>query len=152
MSRQKADNCHKNNGQKVGPEEEEEEEEEREVKHSPVSKHASRDLEAAKQIYRHVIEAVPGTKTPNFEKWADTIRLMRERDNLTYEEIWKVFSWANADSFWRTNIRSPDKLREKLPVLRAKMIQGDSTSKSQQAIDASKVAAEQFLTSRGVNT
>jgi N-acetylneuraminic acid mutarotase len=60
-------------------------------------------------------------KEPSFEKWANTIRLMREGDKRTDEEIRAVFTWANQDGFWKSNILSPDKLREKWQTLNLKM-------------------------------
>jgi len=45
---------------------------------------------------------------------------MRERDNLTHDEMAKVFTWANSDSFWSSNILSPSKLRKQWNSLSAK--------------------------------
>ena len=42
---------------------------------------------------------------------------MRERDGRTHEGIRDLFRWANADSFWKTNILSPGKLRKKFDDL-----------------------------------
>ena len=53
--------------------------------------------------------------------WADVIRLMRERDGFTAEQIREVFAWANDEPFWRPNIRSPRKLREKWDTLTGQM-------------------------------
>jgi hypothetical protein len=63
----------------------------------------------------------PKAREPNFDKWANTIRLMRETDQRSDVEIRAVFQWANADSFWRANILSPDKLRDKFSQLRLQM-------------------------------
>ena len=52
--------------------------------------------------------------------WPDHIRLMRERDRHSHDAIRAMFDWANADAFWRANILSPAKLREKWPQLEAK--------------------------------
>lgn len=68
-----------------------------------------------------VKQVAPKEKPPNLDKWSRTIRLMRDRDGHTFAEIEKVFRWANADPFWRTNIRCPGKLREKFGALHAKM-------------------------------
>jgi len=38
---------------------------------------------------------------------------MRERDGRTQEGIKSLFTWANENNFWRSNILSPGKLREK---------------------------------------
>ena len=79
------------------------------------------DYECAGWIYSLVIKVAPASKKPNFENWANTIRLMRELDKLTHDDISQVFTWANQDSFWAVNILSAAKLREKFPQLQAKM-------------------------------
>ncbi|HBN16156.1 MAG TPA: hypothetical protein DD407_14045 [Pseudohongiella sp.] len=77
------------------------------------------DIKLAEFIYAGVLDATPKAKKPDLHKWADTIRLMRERDKLELREIAEVFSWANKHQFWRLNILSPEKLREKYPRLSA---------------------------------
>ena len=54
------------------------------------------------------------------KSWPDDIRLMRERDGHTLEGIRAMFDWANSDAFWRSNILSPGKLRQKWVQLDAK--------------------------------
>ena len=62
-------------------------------------------------MHQKILEIYPKAKPPNFDKWTNQIRLMREQDGRTLEEIRELFAWANADSFWQVNIRGPDKLR-----------------------------------------
>jgi hypothetical protein len=78
----------------------------------PKTKFSDADLETAKWMFRLIRGLNPGYKEPNFDKWANSVRLMRERDKATDEEIRDLFQWANNDGFWRTNILCPDKLRE----------------------------------------
>ena len=78
------------------------------------------DMDFCKRMFKSIRYVMPKAKEPNFEKWANTIRLMRERDSLTLNEIERVFNWANQDDFWRVNICSPDKLRKQFAVLHAK--------------------------------
>ena len=77
------------------------------------------DLKLSKFMFDSILTVAEKTKPPNFDKWADQIRLMRERDNLSLREIRDVFVWANRDDFWQENILSPAKLREKFPRLHA---------------------------------
>ena len=56
-------------------------------------------------------------KEPNFQNWANDIRLMHERDNIPYEQIKNAITWCQKDSFWKANILSAKKLREKFPTL-----------------------------------
>lgn len=88
------------------------------------NKFSDADLGLAKQIFEKVRRVSPKSKEPNYDKWADDIRLMREQDGHSPEEIWSVFLFANSDSFWSVNILSTKKLREKFPSLHSKMING----------------------------
>ncbi len=78
------------------------------------------DHDLAKRIYEAVLVVNATIKEPNWDRWANSIRLMREQDKRSHDEIWHVFDWANRDSFWCSNILSPDKLREKYPQLAPK--------------------------------
>lgn len=75
----------------------------------------------AKAVYEKVKVIAPKMKEPNLESWANTARLLNEVDGADLNDVWKVFSWANADSFWSVNILSLAKLRDKYPDLSAKM-------------------------------
>ena len=75
------------------------------------------DLETAESIYNLLLALNPKHKKPSMETWANTIRLMRESDGHTHFDIMDLFRFANSDSFWKSNILSPAKLREKWDVL-----------------------------------
>lgn len=59
------------------------------------------DLSLAENIFSSIQELNPNHKQPNLENWADDIRLMRERDNHTHEEIKNLFIFANNHDFWK---------------------------------------------------
>jgi hypothetical protein len=71
------------------------------------------DMETAVFILGKVQSIIPNTKEPNLESWANDIRLTREQDKRSHEEIKTLFSWANKNRFWRSNILCPGKLRDK---------------------------------------
>ena len=85
------------------------------------------DGELAELIYTKVLEVLPKTKSPNLENWANTIRLMREQDRRSIDEIRSVFLWANSDRrqrgdfCWAINVRSPAKLRKHYATLHGRM-------------------------------
>ena len=54
---------------------------------------------------------------PDIEKWASEVRLMRERDGRTEEQIRFLIGWCQKDNFWQANILSMKKLREKFDTL-----------------------------------
>ena len=76
-------------------------------------KFSERDLAIAKMILAGVQKLDGEFKKTNLDSWANEIRLMRERDNRTHNQIEEIFSWANNHHFWGANILSPGKLREK---------------------------------------
>ena len=78
------------------------------------------DEQTAKYIWQTIQQNFPNQRKPNLKSWADTIRKMRELDKLKDSQIRSVFDWANCDSFWRTNILSPAKLRAQWNTLAAK--------------------------------
>ena len=63
-----------------------------------------------------------GNKTPNRTKTnTDSIRLLIDRDQYSIEQIRYVIGWCQQDNFWKSNILSPKKLREKFPQLVARI-------------------------------
>lgn len=80
------------------------------------------DEALAKRMFAAVRLAAPSSKEPSYAAWANAMRLLREQDGRTHEQIWAIFDWANRDSFWRTNILSPGKLRDQWAQLEAKML------------------------------
>jgi len=58
----------------------------------------------------------------DLQKWADEFRLMVERDKVTDKRlIFDVMNWVTAHDFWRTNVLSAKKLRERFGELALKM-------------------------------
>ena len=67
----------------------------------------------------------PETKLPeNFIEWQKEFDLMISADKRTPENIERVLRWCQADSFWKTNILSPEKLRKQYDQLYMKMNAG----------------------------
>lgn len=87
------------------------------------------DLKAAQWIYGKVQIVCPTAAEPAWHSWANDIRLMRQVDGRTHEEICRLFQWANKDPFWCSNVLCPAKLREKWPTL---VIQSQQPGRGQQ--------------------
>jgi len=67
-----------------------------------------------------IVNAKGSTKTidrAKYRTWVDPIRLMIENDGITREQINVVGKYVIEDSFWRGNIQSTSKLREKFDKL-----------------------------------
>jgi len=85
---------------------------------------SAEDRKLAEWMFVLVVKIQPQAKNPNFDKWANTIRLMREQDKRTLTEIRELFDLSNKDDFWKANIRSPEKLRSKWDDLDARRSTG----------------------------
>lgn len=60
-----------------------------------------------------------GSKRPTVTKrWADAERLLLERDGRDRTEAERLIQWCQADEFWRGNVLSMPKFREKYDRLR----------------------------------
>lgn len=83
-------------------------------------KYSDVDYQFAEYAYSLITKVAPKQKA-NLNSWAETVRLMREVDNINHQDMADVFRWSNSDSFWSTNILSMTKLRKQFPQLQAKM-------------------------------
>jgi len=62
-----------------------------------------------------------GFKKPSrTKKNADAARLLLDKDGYKVDQVAWMIRWATSDEFWRTNILSMSKLREKFDQLKAK--------------------------------
>jgi len=60
-----------------------------------------------------------GTPRPDITKrWRDAARLMIDKEERTEEQIHAAIDWCQSDGFWKANILSMPKLREKYDQLR----------------------------------
>lgn len=87
-------------------------------------RHTPEDESCAAWMFGLILRINAGAKKPAIAKWADEIRLMRERDGRTDVEIRTLFEWANKDDFWCANIRCPVTLRRQWDQLTVKMNRG----------------------------
>lgn len=71
----------------------------------------------ADRLLQKILLNNPEHKQPNLHKWADDIRLMMEADKRTEDQIIYVIDWSQTHHFWKTNILSVSKLREKYDQL-----------------------------------
>ena len=73
----------------------------------PSRKYSNEHLRLAEKLKNNLINDFPSEmKRANIEKWADTFRLIEERDQQTIAAIDYVLDWLPTNSFWFGNIRS----------------------------------------------
>jgi len=109
----------------------------------PDKKISDEDVEFSKWFYEKLVELNPKQKKPNFNKWADTVRLIRSVDKKSYQEMSDLFMWVNSDDFWKGNILSPIKLRKHWDMLVIRMNK-ISTKNDINAIDTDFSAPEDW--------
>ena len=68
--------------------------------------------------------------SPESQGWINAVRLLIDRDGRTLQEIERVIEWCQADEFWRGNILSAPKLREKFAQLALQMQRGPQSPTS----------------------
>ncbi|EGO5846045.1 hypothetical protein UCO_00747 [Enterococcus faecalis EnGen0244] len=82
-------------------------------------KYSDEHLRLAEKLKNNLINDFPSEmKRVNIEKWADTFRLIEERDQQTIAAIDYVLDWLPTNSFWFGNIRSASKLRAQFEKLK----------------------------------
>ena len=79
------------------------------------------EMKCVEDLIASCLETCPHSKVPDTlekkKKWAAEIDRMKRLDGLSEDEIWQVLQYAMHDGFWKGNIRSTKKLREKFETL-----------------------------------
>ncbi|MFE7462354.1 hypothetical protein ACWFMI_24790 [Nocardiopsis terrae] len=66
-----------------------------------------------------VIESgMPAHRVNITKRWRDAARLLMDRDGVAEDQVIRAIDWVQSNEFWRPNIRSMPKLREKFFTLR----------------------------------
>lgn len=86
-------------------------------KENKTYKFDERQMMLAKLLFKKIRENNPAAKEPNLESWANTFRLMMDRDRREGKDIQDVILWSQQDSFWYKNILSAEKLRKQFDRL-----------------------------------
>lgn len=79
------------------------------------------DRAFAEDMFGKIRATDPGFKAPDFDRWANDIRLAREQDHRTLTDLRERFAQAHGDQFWRGVILSPSSLRKHFDKLTAKL-------------------------------
>jgi len=79
------------------------------------------EVRLAELLLKKILSRNPKFKKPNIQLWAKQVDYMIRMDKRTPEEIRTVIEWSQNDPFWKSNILSTSKLREKFDQLTEKM-------------------------------
>ena len=89
----------------------------------------SDEVRLSESLFERILQNNPKAKKPNIQVWAKQIDLMLRVDNRTYEDIYAIIDWSQDDDFWKVNILSTKKLREKFDQLWVKMTNNPRNTK-----------------------
>lgn len=64
------------------------------------------------RLFENIRRNNPNHKEPNFQKWADEFRKIKELDNRSEQDIYRLIDWCQQHHFWKGNILSPTSLRK----------------------------------------
>ncbi len=82
---------------------------------------ATTDRLDVQRLCKHLADRIAedGSKRPTVGKgWLDAARLMLDNDGRSEDEIHQAIDWCQSHHFWRSNVLSMPKLREKYDQLR----------------------------------
>jgi hypothetical protein len=88
--------------------------------------------EDVQEVIDHMVSALKANDVRRYKvgkPWHDAARLMIDKDGYTVEQIKWVMDWATSNHFWKANIQSVPKLREKFDQLKIQALaeaNGDS--------------------------
>ena len=107
------------------------------------------DVERLCQHLADRIEA-NGCKRPAIgKKWRDAARLMIDRDGRTEQQITAAINWCQDSEFWRANILSMPKLREKYDQLRMQAVRKPGTSRQAETDELFGAAMKRAIAKEG---
>lgn len=96
---------------------------------------SAEDLRIAEWISTRVKVINPSCKDPDLTAWANTIRLIRQVDGRSEQEICALYDWASKDHFWHTNILCPASLRKQWDKLTLQRNAGTSRPAAKPDLD-----------------
>lgn len=108
--------------------------------HKQVYDDASDEMLLVDFFIKMIRKNSPSFKTPNKQSWADMIRKLMQIDGRDKKEIAKVIQFVQSDSFEKSNVLSPVKLRKRYDSLLIKMNEQQKKLQPQQIKAAAPVA------------
>lgn len=101
-------------------------------------------LQLAERLKSLILANDQNAKVPkDLSEWGHECELMQRIDNRNETEILGVMKWSQADPFWRSNILSMKKLREKFTQLKLRMVEAKNQNATKRvAGDAAPVAGK----------
>jgi hypothetical protein len=91
----------------------------------------------------HVLVLDPNHKPPNWQTWARHCDGILRIDKRAPGDVRRVIAWLHQDVFWRANILSPAKLREKFTTLLVRANEGTCEKRREASTTGPRVATHE---------
>lgn len=104
------------------------------------------------RLCRHLADRIEanGCKRPAIgRKWRDAARLMLDRDGRTEQQITAAIDWCQDSEFWRANILSMPKLREKYDQLRMQAVRKPAKNRQAETDELFGAAMKRAIAKEG---
>lgn len=79
------------------------------------------EMKCVNYLINSIASEMPNAKIPDNDKsiddWCDHVEKMKRLDKQSETDIWSTLLYATSDNFWKSNIRSTKKFREKYETL-----------------------------------
>lgn len=82
----------------------------------------SEEYRLSELLYQNILSFNDRFKKPDLQKWCAEVDKMLRIDGRSIEEVEALILWVSQDSFWKANILSTRKLREKFDQLWSKAV------------------------------
>lgn len=100
------------------------------------------DVKRLLDLLDEEIERNGGRRPARSKKNIDSARLLLDRDGKTVEQVEAAIRWCQADEFWRANVLSMSKLREKYDTLRLQAARSGRVGAVEAGREADAILAE----------
>lgn len=98
---------------------------------------SSPEVQLSEKLQQHILDNNPKARTPKDpQKWAAEFDKMIRLDGRSIDEIQSVIEFSQSDPFWKSNILSAGKLREKFDQLYLKAKTRASPAVSKSGVDS----------------
>lgn len=75
-------------------------------------------MKLANLLFEEIKKNNDEAKQPNLQTWANDFRKLVELDGKSIENVETVIKWSQQDKFWKSNVLSAKKVREKYDTLK----------------------------------
>lgn len=100
------------------------------------------DVERILDVFEEEVIRNGSKRPPRSKKNHDAARLLIDKDGLTVDQVIRAIRWAQGNEFWRANILSMSKLREKYDQLRLQATREREQTNGRKLTNAERAAQE----------